>query len=164
MRTPELIAEITLADVSATREFATRFAPLLQRGDMVAFDGSLGAGKTEFCRAIIHALGFEDDVPSPTFTLVQTYEPPPDDQITPTIWHMDMYRLESPEEAIELGIEEAFDTAASLIEWPAKLGHYLPEGFLTFRLDIAADGKTRKLTIIGDDVWKSRLGKLLSHD
>lgn len=160
----ELLAEITLPDVTATKEFASRFAPVLKRGDVVAFDGSLGAGKTELCRAIIHTLGFTDEVPSPTFTLVQTYEPALDNQNTPTIWHMDLYRLERPEESLELGIEEAFATAVSLIEWPAKLGSYLPAGFLTLRLEIAADGRTRKLIIIGDPVWKARLGKILSND
>lgn len=163
MGAQELLAELTLPDVTATKEFAARFAPVLKNGDVVAFDGSLGAGKTEFCRAIIHALGFTDEVPSPTFTLVQTYEPPLEDQTTPTIWHMDMYRLKHPEEAIELGIEEGFATAVSLIEWPAKLGSYLPAGFLTFRLEIAADGRTRKLTIIGGPAWKARLGKILSN-
>lgn len=158
----ELLAEITLSDVSATKEFSARFAPLLRRGDVVAFDGALGAGKTELCRSIIHALGLSDDVPSPTFTMVQTYEPAPDDQVTPTIWHMDMYRLESPQDSLELGIEEAFEDAVSLIEWPAKLGSYLPAGFLTLRLEIAVDGKTRNLTIIGDTVWKARLGKIIT--
>lgn len=157
-----LLAEFTLSDVSATKEFAARFAPLLKRGDVVAFDGALGAGKTTFCRAIIHALGLADEVPSPTFTLVQTYEPSSSDQTTPAIWHMDMYRLESPEDCLELGIEEAFEDAVSLIEWPAKLGSYLPAGFLTLRLEIEADGRTRKLTIIGGDEWKVRLGKILS--
>lgn len=157
-----LSVELTLPDVMATKEFAARFAPLLKRGDVVALDGPLGAGKTELCRAIIHALGVTDEVPSPTFTLVQTYEP--EDQAAPVIWHMDMYRLERPEDAFELGLEEAFASAASLIEWPAKLGNYLPPGFLTFRLEIADDGMTRKLTIIGDAAWKARLGKILSND
>lgn len=164
MAIQELLAELTLSDVPATRKFAARFAPLLKRGDVVAFDGALGVGKTEFCRAIIHALGLADDVPSPTFTLVQTYEPSPEDSLTPAIWHMDMYRLEKPEDASELGLEEAFGTAVSLIEWPAKLGRFLPPGFITFRLDIAPDGKTRKLTVIGDGTWKTRMGNILSHD
>ena len=164
MGSQELLAELTLQNLAATKEFAAHFAPLLKQGDVVAFDGSLGAGKTELCRSIIHVLGLADDVPSPTFTLVQTYEPAADDQVTPTIWHMDMYRLERPEEAFELGIEEAFEEAVSLIEWPAKLGTYLPAGFLTFRLEITADGRTRKLTIIGDNKWKARLRGILSND
>ncbi len=160
----ELLAEVTLNDLTATKEFAARFAPLLKRGDVVALDGSLGVGKTELCRAIIHALGYTDEVPSPTFTLVQIYEPACDDQTTPTVWHMDMYRLRHPEEAIELGIEEAFDTAVSLIEWPAKLGSFLPAGFLTLRLEILADGRTRKLTIIGESPWQTRLGENIFYE
>ena len=160
-----ILAELSLADVGATKAFAARFSPLLKSGDVVAFDGALGAGKTELCRAIIQALGFTDDVPSPTFTLVQTYEPTASmDPEIPTIWHMDMYRLEDPDEAFELGIEEAFATAVSLIEWPAKLGPHLPPGFLTLRLDIEANGRTRKLTVIGDAGWQARLGKILFHD
>lgn len=159
-----LIAELMLANVKTTKEFAARFAPVLKRGDVVAFDGALGVGKTEFCRAIIQALGLGDEVPSPTFTLVQIYEPSPDDQTTPAIWHMDMYRLEHQEEAIELGIEEGFEQAVCLIEWPAKLGSYLPPGFLTLRLEITGDDRTRKLTIIGDDLWKTRLGEILTND
>ncbi|PHZ84005.1 tRNA (adenosine(37)-N6)-threonylcarbamoyltransferase complex ATPase subunit type 1 TsaE [Paremcibacter congregatus] len=157
-----ILAEIDLPDLAETQAVAARLAPLLRPGDILAFDGTLGAGKTEFCRAMIHALGFADDVPSPTFNLVQVYEPSPEDMTTPAIWHMDLYRLESPEEAFELGIEEAFDTAVSLIEWPAKLGPYLPEGFLTCRLEIMADQGARKLTLIGDEQWRNRLGSILS--
>ncbi|MBL4612693.1 MAG: hypothetical protein JKY91_03015, partial [Emcibacter sp.] len=69
-----------------------------------------------------------------------------------------------PEEAFELGIEEGFEEAVSLIEWPSKLGPYLPVGFLTFRLEIAADGQARKLTIIGDQAWKKRLQGIFGDD
>jgi len=158
------LTEITLTDLAATRAFAARFAPLLRTGDVVAFDGSLGAGKTEMCRAIIQSLGFPDEVPSPTFNLVQIYTPPLEDPATPIIWHMDLYRLERPEDAFELGIEEAFDTAVSLIEWPSRLGPYLPDGFLTLRLEMAARGGVRQLTIIGDEVWRARLGTIIDDE
>lgn len=153
-----------LPDVTATKEFAACLAPLLKGGDVVALDGALGAGKTELCRAVIHALGFSGEVPSPTFTLLQIYEPSPGDLTTPVIWHMDMYRLACPEDSVELGIEEAFHTAVSLIEWPAKLGPYLPAGFLTLRLEMMTDGRTRKLTVIGDGIWKARLEDILFYD
>ena len=156
-----ILAVFDLPDLVATKKFAARFAPLLKRGDVVALDGSLGAGKTELCRAIIHGLGIPGDVPSPTFNLLQIYEPPLDG---PPIWHLDLYRLEQPEEAFELGIEEGFEEAVSLIEWPSKLGPYLPVGFLTFRLEIAADGQARKLTIIGDQAWKKRLQGIFGDD
>ncbi|MCF8473258.1 MAG: tRNA (adenosine(37)-N6)-threonylcarbamoyltransferase complex ATPase subunit type 1 TsaE [Emcibacter sp.] len=156
-----LLVEIILDDLTATKKFATVFAPLLRKGDVVALDGALGAGKTELCRSVIHALDLSDDVPSPTFNLVQIYEPKADDNITPVIWHMDLYRLESPEEAFELGIEDAFDQAVSLIEWPSRLGPYLPQGFLTLRLEIGHNGEARILKILGDDLWKNRLKKIV---
>ncbi len=160
MEQQEILAECILPDVAAVKEFACRIAPLLKLGDVLALDGALGAGKTELCRAIIHGLGESGDVPSPTFNLVQIY-----DRITPVVWHMDLYRLDQPEEAFELGMEEAFRTAVSLIEWPAKLGPYLPPGFLTLRLEIIPAGDPenmpRKLTIIGDGDWKNRLQKML---
>lgn len=145
---------ITLPDLAATKAIAARLAPVLRAGDIIALDGTLGAGKTEFCRAIIHALGYRGDVPSPTFTLLQIYQPAADG---PPVWHMDLYRLEQPEEAFELGIEDGFETAINLIEWPSRLGRYLPAGGLTLRLDIAPDGLSRKLSIFGDGAWAARL-------
>ncbi len=150
-----IYADVTLPDLAATKKMAARLASVLKSGDVVALDGALGAGKTEFCRAVIHAFGYRGDVPSPTFTLLQIYQP---DEDCPPLWHMDLYRLEHPEEAFELGIEDGFETAISLIEWPSRLGRYLPEGGLTLRLDIAPDGISRKLAIIGGDAWAARLG------
>ena len=157
----DILKDIYLPDLAATRDFATKFAPLLRIGDIVALDGSLGAGKTELCRLIIQALGLSDDVPSPTFNLVQIYDPLPEDQLTPPIWHLDLYRLESPQEALELGIEEAFDGAACLIEWPSRLGPYLPDGFLTIRLSMTGVEGQRKMTLIGDVLWRKRLESIL---
>ncbi|MCF6216180.1 MAG: tRNA (adenosine(37)-N6)-threonylcarbamoyltransferase complex ATPase subunit type 1 TsaE [Emcibacter sp.] len=168
-KSPEIFAELILDDMAAVTDFAARFAPLLIVGDIVALDGGLGAGKTALCRAIIQALGYKGDVPSPTFNLVQIYDPSPkslrENPNVPTIWHMDLYRLEHPEEAFELGIEDAFDTAVSLIEWPSKLGPHLPTGFLTLRLEICAitnqnnteNNTARKLSFIGDMAWRERL-------
>ncbi len=173
---PEIFAELALDDMAAVKDFAARFAPLLAACDVVALDGGLGAGKTTLCRAIIQALGYEGDVPSPTFNLVQIYDPSPnslrENPNAPTIWHMDMYRLEHPEEAFELGIEEAFDTAASLIEWPSKLGPHLPAGFLTLRLEICEitdqnndqNNIGRKLSLIGDRAWQERLKPVFKKD
>lgn len=154
----EILAEIILPDLPATRDFATRFGGVLARGDVVAFDGALGVGKTELCRAIIRGLGYVGDVPSPTFNLLQIYEVP---LARHNIWHLDLYRLEQPEEAFELGLDDGFETAVCLIEWPSKLGPYLPAGFLTFRLDFMADGAGRKLTIIGNRIWQTRLEAIL---
>ncbi|VAX05040.1 tRNA threonylcarbamoyladenosine biosynthesis protein TsaE [hydrothermal vent metagenome] len=171
-KSPEIFAELTLDDMAAVKAFAARFAPLLIVGDIVALDGGLGAGKTALCRAIIQALGYKGDVPSPTFNLVQIYDFSPnnlrgnlrDNPNAPTIWHMDLYRLEHPQEAFELGIEDAFDTAVSLIEWPSKLGPHLPAGFLTLRLEICANNAARKLSLIGDMAWRERLKADFTED
>ena len=104
---------------------------------MIALKGELGAGKTSFARAFIRARGGDDDeVPSPTFTLVQIYELP-----GATIWHFDLYRLRDPEEAWELGIEDAFRDGISLIEWPERLGALLPARRLEIALELSAAGR-----------------------
>lgn len=105
-----------------TQQIARMFALSLKKGDIVALYGDLGVGKTTFCRAVIQSLTHQShDVPSPTFTLLQTYET---DKYP--VYHFDFYRLKSPEEAYEIGIEDAFYDGISLIEWPEKLGNLLP--------------------------------------
>jgi len=145
---------LDLPDEAATAAFAERVAALARRGDVIALRGDLGAGKTSFARSFIRSSGNPDEeVPSPTFTLAQFYEP--------GIWHFDLYRLRGPEEAWELGIEEAFAQGISLIEWPERLGPLLPPR----RLDIAfafADAATaRRATLDGGAEWQARLGRLL---
>lgn len=101
-----------------TAALAVRFSTLLKSGDVVLLKGDLGAGKSTFARALIQGLcGENTEVPSPTFTLVQTYET----KAFP-IWHFDLYRLKDPAEIYELGIEEAMHHGVSLIEWPERLG------------------------------------------
>lgn len=120
--------EIILKDESATAAFAEQLSPLLHVGDCILLEGSIGAGKTAFARALIRArLGRMEDVPSPTFTLVQTYDDPRGD-----IWHCDLYRLSQPDEAHELGLIEAFETAICLIEWPDRLGSDVPASAARF--------------------------------
>lgn len=107
-----------------TEALALRIAPHLKPGDVLLLKGDLGAGKSLFARALIKSFcGEETEVPSPTFTLVQTYDAPKF-----TIWHFDLYRIDVPEDVHELGIEEALATGVCLIEWPEKLGEYLPKG------------------------------------
>ncbi|MFC7048466.1 tRNA (adenosine(37)-N6)-threonylcarbamoyltransferase complex ATPase subunit type 1 TsaE [Emcibacter nanhaiensis] len=162
--TKSLIYQTRLRDLAATKRLAESLAPCLRTGDIIAFDGDLGAGKTELCRAIIHALGYAEDVPSPTFNLVQVYEPPVDDQETVAVWHFDFYRLEEPAEALELGIDDAFDQAVSLIEWPSRIGRYLPEDHLVVRLEIAGEGEERLLTVEGGRSWQRRLAGVFADD
>jgi tRNA threonylcarbamoyladenosine biosynthesis protein TsaE len=158
-----LIGEVTFIDENETREFARKLAPFLQEGDVLALDGDLGAGKTAFSRALINAFpaieGMEqiEEVPSPTFTLVQIY-----DRAEKQIWHFDLYRLEDPEEAYELGIEEAFSEGISLIEWPDRLGFLMPRGHLEVKLSYGEGETARVLKLLGGLKWRERLSPLFS--
>ncbi len=145
------LMERDLPDEAATSRVAAVFAKGARTGDIYALAGDLGAGKTAFARAFVNALpGETEDVPSPTFTLVQTY-----DRGGLAIAHFDLYRIEEPEEAFELGIEDAFHDGVSLIEWPERLGPLLPAGALTLRF--AIDGGGRTLAAYGNDNWRKRL-------
>ncbi|MBR5129908.1 MAG: tRNA (adenosine(37)-N6)-threonylcarbamoyltransferase complex ATPase subunit type 1 TsaE [Alphaproteobacteria bacterium] len=105
-----------------TLQFASEFAKTLKIGDIIALHGTLGVGKTAFTRGVILSLTNAIEVPSPTFTLLQSYETPNFD-----IYHFDMYRLKSPDEAYEIGIEDAFAEGVSFIEWPDKIKGVLPK-------------------------------------
>lgn len=117
------------------------FADRLGAGDVVALEGPIGAGKTHFARALIRSLlGSQEDVPSPTFTLIQTYHADID------IWHADLYRLTHPDEVLELGLDEAFQTAICLIEWPERMGSLLPEDAIHLRLVPQGDTRVAEIT------------------
>ena len=144
---------ITLSDLAATEALAERIAPLLRPSDIVALGGDLGAGKTAFSRALIRTIGGSNiEVPSPTFTLVQTYELPAFE-----LWHFDLYRLDAPQDAMELDIEEAFASCVSLIEWPERLGPYLPANRLDLRFAFGDLPSTRFATLKGGGDWTVRL-------
>lgn len=132
--------EVYLPDPAATERLGAWFAPRLRAGDCLLLEGPIGAGKSLFARSFIQSrLGRAEDVPSPTFTLVQTYEADLE------IWHADLYRLSNPDEVFELGLEAAFDTGICLIEWPDRLGRFAPGGAL--RLVFAAKGEGRSVTV-----------------
>ncbi|MCT8158600.1 tRNA (adenosine(37)-N6)-threonylcarbamoyltransferase complex ATPase subunit type 1 TsaE [Pseudoruegeria sp. SHC-113] len=136
---------LTLADETASTELAQQLAPLLEAGDCLLLSGPVGAGKSHFARSLILALLPEpEDVPSPTFTLVQTYDAPAFE-----IWHCDLYRLSGPEDAFELGLDEAFDTALCLVEWPDRLGAYTPRNALELSFAHQPDGTGRSLALCG---------------
>ncbi len=157
--------ELELPDPAATAALAGRLAGLVRPGDVIALRGDLGTGKTSFARAFINALPRTgeiagettepEEVPSPTFTLVQVYRRRPAD-----VWHFDLFRLERPEEAWELGVEEAFAEAISLIEWPERLGPLLPAGRLDLTLYFVARPEARRAELTGRDDWADRLAEL----
>ncbi len=148
------IAAATLAGPEATERLAQAMAGHLRAGDAILLEGPVGAGKTHFARALIRALqrhaGAEpEDVPSPSFTLVQTYRAGDLE-----IWHADLYRLGDAGELTELGLDEAFEAALVLVEWPEKLGDLAPVDALRFVLSIpAAAPDTRHVAAHGGARW-----------
>lgn len=161
-----------LPDEAATARLGDLIAPRLAAGDIIALWGSLGSGKTALARAIIRARTHPDEeVPSPTFTLVQTYDPPApapgpgprpgggagaQEGSGPALWHFDLYRLEDPEEALALDIDEAFAHAICLIEWPERLGPFLPADRLDLRLGMGqtpAGPAGRRATLVPRGRW-----------
>jgi len=163
--TRETVA-LNLSGVAATEVLAGRIAALARRGDMIGLCGALGTGKTVFARAFIRARAARlevpplDQVPSPTFTLVQVYELP-----EASVWHIDLYRLEKPEEAWELGIEEAFADGIALVEWPERLGRLAPAARLQVTLDFVPghpDDRLARLVGYGD--WARRLRRARFDD
>lgn len=135
-----------------TAAVAGALAPVLRAGDTILLYGDVGAGKTHFARAFIQARlaqnGLAEDVPSPTFTLVQTY-----DAGDIEIWHADLYRLGHEDEVVELGLDDAFRGAICLVEWPARLGHALPPRHINLTLGAVVDPDQRSLTFefVGTD-------------
>ncbi|MEX0583534.1 MAG: tRNA (adenosine(37)-N6)-threonylcarbamoyltransferase complex ATPase subunit type 1 TsaE [Sneathiella sp.] len=153
-----LIFQSRAMSLAETAALAEMLSAILKPGDVVALGGTLGAGKTAFARALVRALAREDiDVPSPTYNLLLTYDF--DDFC---LYHYDLYRLEAPEEAFELDIDEAFDTGVSLIEWPDRLGRYLPEDHLRIEItaEDAANNETRLFSFYGDEQWRQRLSNI----
>ena len=142
---------MNLPDAEATEACGRSLAPLLQPGDAVAVFGELGAGKTSLCRGILHGLGFTGDVSSPTFPIVQVYEPP---DLRLPVWHVDLYRIELPGELEELGLEDALADSALLIEWPERLPALWPEAL---RLTLAREpAGGRSLTAKVPPAWEPR--------
>jgi tRNA threonylcarbamoyladenosine biosynthesis protein TsaE len=137
-------------DPAAMAALAAGLAAVLRPGDTVALSGDLGAGKTTFARAVLAALGWAGEVPSPTFTLVQPYDPP---GVRLPVWHVDLYRLDDPADADALGLFET--DAALLIEWPERLGERLPVDALWLRLDGAGE-PARRLTWDRPPAWEGR--------
>jgi tRNA threonylcarbamoyladenosine biosynthesis protein TsaE len=138
-----------LADEQATAAVGAALASALRPGDVVALSGPLGAGKTQLVRGVLAALGHPGEVPSPTFAIVQPYE-----DLSPRVWHVDLYRIEDLGEIDELGLDSVGD-AVLLVEWPERAGEESWPGALRLRLDFAEDG-ARRLTEDVPPAWQGR--------
>lgn len=138
-----------LADERATAGLGERLARAIRPGDVVALSGELGAGKTSLVRHVLRALGHDGEVPSPSFAIVQPYE-----ELSPPIWHVDLFRIADPLEMAELGLD-SLDHAALLVEWPERAGADAWPEALRLRLTILADG-ARALTAQVPAAWEER--------
>lgn len=147
--------EILLQSPQDTAQFAARIGRLLVPGDCLLLAGPIGAGKTHFARHLIQSLqDFPEDVPSPTFTLVQTY-----DTTAGELWHADLYRLSALDEIEELGLAEAFETAICLVEWPDRLGDLAPGSalHLTLATDPSSESKRLLTCSWSNAKWAAKL-------
>ena len=140
-----------LLDEAGVAAIGRALAARLRPGDVVALEGDLGAGKTTLARALLHALGEPGEVPSPTFALVQPYGPP---ALPFPVAHADLYRIEDPGELAELGLEEAADDGALIVEWPDRLGSLFAHR-LTLGLRVEGEGR-RRLTARVPPSWEGR--------
>ena len=138
-----------LADEEATARLGSRLAAVARPGDVITLSGPLGVGKTALARGFISALGYEGEVPSPSFAIVQPYE-----DLDPPVWHIDLYRIEEASEIEELGLDSGAD-AVLLIEWPDRAGpDDWPEA-LVLSLDFSPNGE-RILTAKVPPSWEGR--------
>ena len=139
----------TLDDIDAV---GAKIAGVLAPGDAIALSGELGAGKTSLARAILAALGLEGEAPSPTFAIVQPYEPP---EVRVPVLHCDLYRIDEPADTLELGLDEARGDSVLLIEWAEHMGPYAWDDMLWLTVEFAGDD-ARRLTVKLPKAWEGR--------
>ncbi|WP_066718480.1 tRNA (adenosine(37)-N6)-threonylcarbamoyltransferase complex ATPase subunit type 1 TsaE [Sphingomonas pituitosa] len=143
---------ILLRSLDEALALGAKLAAVAGPGDVIALSGPLGAGKTSIARGLLAALGLEGEAPSPSFAIVQPYDPP---EVRLPVLHVDLYRIEDPDEAEELGLDDARYDALLLVEWPERLGAAAWHDALWLTLAVAADG-TRSLTARVPSAWESR--------
>lgn len=154
----ETHTDILLPDEAATRALAARIAAICGRGDLIALYGDLGVGKTVFARAFIRARTSPDEeVPSPTFTLVQHYDGEP-----ASVYHFDLYRLQIADEVLELGFEDALADGTVLVEWPDRLGPYMPRDRLDIEIRQSGKEDERTVRLIGRGYWLARVSDVIN--
>jgi len=149
------LLSLTSKDEKTTRRMANAVAEQSRPGDMIALKGELGAGKTLFARAFIQRFGCEEEIPSPTFTLIQSY---PIKEMM--IHHLDLYRIEHPDDILELGVDEIFADNISLVEWPDRLGDYLPKDRLSIEFQHKSTNNNKLERLIafeGFGSWQNRM-------
>ncbi|HVF37402.1 MAG TPA: tRNA (adenosine(37)-N6)-threonylcarbamoyltransferase complex ATPase subunit type 1 TsaE [Sphingomicrobium sp.] len=139
-----------LIDEAATLAAGRKLAPMLRSGDVVTLSGPLAAGKTTLVRGLLAALGHRGEVPSPSFAIVQPYE-----NLSPAVWHVDLYRIEHLSDLDELGLDEARNIGVVIIEWPEQAGNHAWNEALALSLAVGEDG-SRTLTAEVPASWEGR--------
>lgn len=146
------IKQLVFSTAEALTDFGARLGEQLRSGDVVTLTGGLGVGKTTLARGVLRGLGYEGDVPSPTFAILQGYEPP---ETSLPLGHVDLYRIEDESDVDELGLDDWLADGALVIEWPDRLGGRYGTLVLAITLEINADG-TRSLTADVPRGWEGR--------
>ncbi len=141
-----------LASLDDTLALGAKLAALVRPGDVIALSGPLGAGKTSLARGLLKALGLAGEAPSPSFAIVQPYDPP---EVRLPVLHVDLYRIEDPAEAAELGLDDARADSLLLVEWPERLPDRWWTDALRLSLEATPDG-ARALTVRVPPAWESR--------
>lgn len=150
------LLQMNLNGIQATDRIAATLARNLRVGDFIALAGALGAGKTTFARSLVQTLVPGEEVPSPTFTLVQSYDAP-----GCRVVHADLYRVKSEREVVELGFDEALEAGALIVEWPDRMGRLMPSDRLDIILEVDDGTEERRAKLIGRGSWAQRLRVLV---